>query len=288
MTGWLIVNSFMDSAKFSELYALLLRSAEKVNIDLTLVQGWELSEIVGDGFAALPDFVLFWDKDVMLAHRLEDAGLRLFNSADAIDSCDDKAKTYRQLANGGVRIPRTIVAPKTFEGLGYRSNFAFLEKAADKLGLPLIIKESYGSFGQQVYLAHTLDEAKAIVERIGHKEFVMQEFVATSRGRDVRVNVVGDRVIASMLRYNDHDFRSNISGGGSMKPYSPSEAQQAAALAAVRALDLDFAGVDIMFGEEDEPIVCEVNSNPHFKSTLDCTGVNLADEIMRYIAEEMV
>ena len=94
-------------------------------------------------------------------------------------------------------------------------------------------------------------------------------------------------MIASMLRYNDNDFRSNISNGGSMRCYIASEEQKALAIASVEALKLDFAGVDIMFGPNEEPIVCEVNSNPHFKSTLDCTGVNLADDIIKHIVKEL-
>ena len=50
-----------------------------------------------------------------------------------------------------------------------------------------------------------------------------------------------------------------------------------------KAIGLDFAGVDILFGEQEEPIVCEVNSNAHFKNIYDCTGVNTADYILEYI-----
>jgi glutathione synthase/RimK-type ligase-like ATP-grasp enzyme len=50
---------------------------------------------------------------------------------------------------------------------------------------------------------------------------------------------------------------------------------------------LDFAGVDIMFGKQGEPVLCEVNSNAHFKNIYDCTGVNVADEIMEYILNKV-
>lgn len=288
MKGWLIVNSFVDSEKFNELYSLLLESAKKQNVSLELLKGSELINIVGCDFTdkPLPDFVIFWDKDINLAKALENMGLRLFNSSDAINYCDDKAKTYIQLSKAGIRIPKTITAPKTYEGLGY-TDFTFLQIAIQKLGLPLVIKESFGSFGQQVYLANTEDEAKKIIKTIGHKDFVLQEFISTSCGKDVRLNVVGQQVAASMLRYNDNDFRSNISNGGNMKCYTPSEEQQLLAIASAKALNLDFAGVDIMFGPDNLPIVCEVNSNPHFKSTLDCTGINLADNIIEYIVREL-
>lgn len=286
MNGWLIVNSFMDSDKFKEIYALLLKSAQAKNISLKLLKSCQITDVVGSRFCPLPDFAIFWDKDVMLAQMLENAGLKIFNSADAIYACDNKAQTYISLAQAGIRIPETIIAPKTFETIGY-NDFDFLKNAISRLGLPIVIKECYGSFGQQVFLANTEEEAKAIIKKIGHKEFVFQKFIQTSCGKDVRINVVGGKVVASMLRYNDNDFRSNISNGGNMKAFNPSDAQKQLATDAARALNLDFAGVDILFGPDDESIVCEVNSNPHFKSTLECTGINLAEHIINYIAEEL-
>ena len=112
---------------------------------------------------------------------------------------------------------------------------------------------------------------------------MFQEFIKTSKGKDLRINVVGDKVIATVFRSNDNDFRSNITLGGDKQPYSPNEKQKQIAINAVKALGLDFAGVDVMFGENDTPIVCEVNSNPHFKSTLECTGVDLALSIADYV-----
>ena len=68
-----------------------------------------------------------------------------------------------------------------------------------------------------------------------------------------------------------------------MKPYQPEQAQKAMAQEVCRCLNLDFAGVDILFGENDEPVLCEVNSNAHFKNIYDCTGVNVADAIISHV-----
>ena len=231
-----------------------------------------------------PDFVLFWDKDIHLARRLESEGIRLFNSADAIEICDNKILTAVTLS-GKVSTPKTVISPKTFEGVGYNS-LNFVENATRVLGFPLIIKEAYGSFGAQVYLAKTLDEAKKIIVSLGHKDFIMQELIRESIGRDVRVNVVGDKVVSAMERYNENDFRSNISNGGSMKKIELTPDIEAIAIKATEIIGLDFAGVDVLFGN-DGPIVCEVNSNPHFKSSLECTGVDMSEKIMDYIAEKM-
>ncbi len=289
MKGWLIVNAFLESYKFQDIYGLLLSSAKTHNIELEMLTTAQVSSVVGEGFGGfeLPEFALFWDKDVLLAKQLELENVRLFNCADAIETCDNKALTSIKLSKAGVRIPRTIIAPKTFEGVGYK-DLGFFDNAIEKLGLPLVIKEAYGSFGMQVYLVSTRDEAEDVIAKLGHKDFIMQEFISTSRGRDLRVNVVGGRVAAAIYRYNDKDFRSNLTIGGKMCAYDILAAQEKEALKACKALNLDFAGVDVMFGKDDEPVICEVNSNMHFSTTLECTGINLADLIMEHIEKEMI
>lgn len=281
--GWLVINGFLKSDKFKEIYSLLQSSSTKFNIELVIKTNVELCDVLDNSLPfTRPDFVLFWDKDVLLASRLENLGLKLFNSANAIETCDDKGLTALTLASNGIAHPKTIIAPKTFENIGY-NDLSFLCLAIEKLGFPLIIKESFGSFGKQVYLAKTYKQAKRIIKKLSHKPFILQEFISDSYGKDVRINVVGEKVVASMLRYNNNDFRSNISNGGKMQPFTPSKKQESLAIKASKALKLDFGGIDILFGKDDKPIVCEVNSNLHFKSTLSCTNVNVADYIMEYI-----
>ena len=192
---------------------------------------------------------------------------------------------YQELAKNNIRIPRTFIAPKTFEGLNYK-NRDFLDKVTNEIGWPIVIKEAYGSFGEQVYLAHNLDEANTIIDKIGYKDFLMQEFIVSSKGRDVRINVVGNQVVASMVRENKNDFRSNISSGGLGTSYQPNQDFIDLAVKASKALGLDFAGVDVMF-DDNGPIICEVNSNPQFASTLAATGINLADYIADYILRKV-
>ncbi len=285
--GILVVNNFIEQQKFTELYRLLSTTAENSGVKLEIVKTGELLRIMGTKLESSPDFVLFWDKDTVCAKLLEDEGLPVFNSARAIEYCDNKALTCLSLQkNGNIRIPKTIAAPKTFEAFGY-CDTTFVERAVHMLSLPMIIKECYGSYGTQVHLVHTVDEAKETVRSLRSHEFIMQEFISSSYGRDVRVNVVGEKTVASMLRHNENgDFRSNISSGGMMSPYEPDSEMKKIAEESVKALGLDFAGVDVLFGN-DGYYVCEVNSNPHFKSTLDCTGVNLAEHIIRHIKNSL-
>ncbi len=94
--------------------------------------------------------------------------------------------------------------------------------------------------------------------------------------------------MAAMLRENRNDFRANITNGGTATDYTAAvtPAQAEMAVEACRALGLDFAGVDILFGPGEEPVLCEVNSNAHFKNLYDCTGVNAAEAILEYIVND--
>lgn len=285
MKGWLIVNTFMDNQKFVNLYKLLSDAFNKNNISLEIKRAEDISLEVGKPLTSKPDFAIFWDKDIYLAERLESNGIRLFNNSRAINLCDNKILMYQELSKNGITIPRTFIAPKTFEGLNY-SKRDFLNSVIKEIGWPIIIKEAYGSFGEQVYLANNLEETNKIIDCIGYKDFLIQEFIASSKGKDIRINVVGDKAVASMLRENKNDFRSNISNGGNGTNYSPKQDYIDLAVKAKQALGLDFAGVDVLFGENG-PIICEINSNPQFASTLKATGINLADEIVEYILRQL-
>lgn len=286
MKGWLAVNGFLQSAKFNEIYAILQNSAKQLNINMRLVTTDSLLCEANSNFSAWekPDFVLFWDKDVSLAKRLEQAGFVLFNNAAAVEICDSKTLTAMRLCSV-VPMPKTLFSPKTFPSVGYTS-LSFVKRAVEILGLPLIVKEAYGSFGEQVHLCSTLQEAENLVKKLAGRDFLFQQFVAESCGRDVRLNVVGGKVVNAILRHSESDFRSNVTLGGKMQRYEPTAAEVEIAERACREIGLDFAGVDVLLGNNG-PLLCEVNSNPHFKSTLDCTGVDLSKNILQHIAQSV-
>ncbi len=282
MNGVLVVNQFLSTEKFRDIYSRLQCAFNEQEASLSLCTNSELCHVLGQEipFSRKPDFVLFWDKDISLARAIEASGIPCFNSASAIEVCDDKAKMHAALR--GFPMPKTIIAPMTFPNIGY-TDTQFLDTVAELLGFPLIVKECFGSFGAQVYLAHDIEELILITREHQRVPLLFQELVASSYGRDIRINVVGHKVCAAMLRKSTSgDFRSNITLGGEAFPYTPSDEECELAITAARRLGLDFAGVDILFGESG-PLLGEVNSNAHFKSTYDCTRVDLAGLIAEHI-----
>ena len=287
--GWLIVNSYYNPAKFNSLYRVLEESAEKAGLHFSRWTSEARPTVVGSqAREPKPSFVLFWDKDIQLAKTMELSGLKLFNSANAIALADDKMETALKLAAAGLPIPDTIPAPTCFPGC--RRNPASAENAARILGWPLVIKENKGSFGAQVYLANNKDEAAKILQHIGEHDCLFQKFIRDSSGRDLRVTVVGGKAICAMERQSasKQEFRSNIGAGGTASAKALTPVEEKLAVDAAAALGLDFAGVDILYGkDENERYICEVNSNPQLQSTIDTCGINPATNIMWHIRSQI-
>lgn len=293
MKALLVVNEFLFTNKYSELASWILEAAKKRDVDMKLVTNAEILAVMGTDRTIFteeekPDFVLFWDKDIRLCRYLEILGIPVFNSANAIEVCDDKFKTHLALFEAGIPMPETILAPMTYPNIGY-GNYDFLKQVEDRLGFPMVVKECFGSFGAQVYLVKDSEELLTKVKEIGTAPMLFQKFMKSSAGRDVRIQVVGDQVVASMYRYSvNGDFRANITNGGHMKAYEPNAWERELAIRCVKAIGLDFAGVDLLFDENGKATVCEVNSNAHFKNIFDCTEVNTAVYMIDYILDKVM
>src|SRR5690625_4263681 len=236
--------------------------------------------------SVLPDYVVCTDKDIYLATQLELLGVPVFNNAKSIEISDDKIKTYQLLAYNHIPIPRTMFAPKTF-GMDVAFDENYYRQVMEQFTFPLIMKEALGSFGEQVYMIENETEMRCKVKEISGRPFMFQAFIRSSYGKDLRLQVVGEKVITAMKRSTQDDFRANVTSGGKMEPYIPNEEEKQVALDAAKAIGTDFAGVDLLFGDDGQPIVCEINSNAHIRNLLDCTGINVAHHIVRYIEEQM-
>lgn len=287
INGTFIVNKFLQSAPTNVTYEMLINSAKRHNINMEIRTNADYMVRLDNGIVTPTftpnDFVLFWNKDVALGKALENQGLRLFNPSEAIRLCDNKAYTTEALA-GIVNMPKTFKVPMTFDGIGY-NNSDFIDMISDIIGYPFVVKECWGSYGGQVYLATDKERAVEIFASVDGTECIVQEYISTNSGRDLRAYVVGDRVVAAIERRNSHDFRANIANGGESFPYAITKEQEEMAVLAAKSLGLDFAGVDLLFLENDAPILCEVNSNAQFKGLYQATGIDITDAIFEHITD---
>lgn len=295
MIGWIIYNGTLDIPKIKELVFSIVDEAKKMNIKLEAVKNTEILPMYSnEGNAELmylknlekPNFIIFWDKDVFLARHLENMGFKVFNSSKAIEYCDNKGLMHLMLSNKNIAMPKTILSPMIFNS--NLLNEEGLIKAYETLGDSVIIKESMGSFGMQVYLINNREEFIEKVNKLCENriEFIIQENIKSSFGKDIRVNIIGDKVIGAMLRRSSTDFRANISQGGKGEIVTLTKEQEELALKAHKALGLDFSGVDLLFGESDKPVLCEVNSNLNFLSFEKIWGESFSKKILEYILSE--
>lgn len=296
MKGWIIYSGTLNIKKIDDLVDSFIIEGKKLNIEIDKIKNTELLPIYNnEGKPDLiylkkvkePNFIIFWDKDIFLAKHLENMGYRLFNSSSAIDYCDDKCLMHLMLSNKNISMPKTIISPMIFN---YDNiNDDYLIEVFNIFKNKVVIKEAKGSFGMQVYL---IEEREAFVNKIKelnkrNVRFIIQEKVEASFGKDIRVNIIGNKVVGAMLRKSSSDFRANITQGGKGEIVVLTKEQEELALKAHKTLGLDFSGVDLLFGKDNKPILCEVNSNLNFLSFEKLWGKSFGREILKHIIGEL-
>ena len=211
-----------------------------------------------------------------VVNQFEMMGVPVSNRSLAIAKSRDKLRCLQLLASHGIDIPRTVMA----------RDRAGLEQAVDQIGgLPAIIKLIQGTQGVGVMIAHTFEEIQTILDTFWNlgQEILLQEFIAESKGADIRALVVGERVVGAMRRRaKAGEFRSNLHRGGQGALVELSAAYARTAVAAAQVMGLDVAGVD-MLESRDGPKIMEVNSSPGFEGLEAATGLDVAREIMAHV-----
>ena len=214
-----------------------------------------------------------------VVRQLEAQGVPLVNGASAIAKSRDKLRSLQLLAAEGVPIPRTVLARGSVD----------VELLLEQVGgLPAILKLIQGTQGVGVMIAHSRAEVASFLSTLWDlgQEILLQEFIAESKGRDVRALVVGDRVVAAMRREaRAGEFRSNIHRGGAGVPIQLEPGFAEAAVRAAQVLGLDVAGVDLLESASG-PKVMEVNSSPGFEGLEKATGLDIASAIVAHAAKK--
>ena len=232
------------------------------------------------------DFCVYLDKDKYTSALLEKAGLRLFNSHAAVRVCDDKMETHLALSGHGIPMPPTIAGLLCYNaGAAVKADdIDFIEKT---LGYPVIVKRSYGSLGNGVYKADDRCELEALCEKLKCAPHLFQKFISSSAGKDLRVIVIGGKAVAAMQRKSETDFRSNLELGGTAKPSEIDDCLRNICELTAKTLNLDYCGIDVLYGENGEYLVCEVNSNAFFGGIERVTGANIASLYAEYICSKI-
>lgn len=290
MKGIIVINPFGMVVQSIHQAERLKNEFNSFGIDVSIITDGYLRASLIDGNVKSEfddvDFAVYLDKDKYLSQILEKKGVRLFNSHQAIRVCDDKAETYIALSGKGFNLPDTM-----FGALCYSPDCSVQDIAVEavekRFGYPLIVKQCYGSLGKGVFLVNNRQELKECMEKVKTTAHLFQEYVDVKKGVDVRVIVVGGRTVAYMERRNENDFRSNVARGGCGKVVEVPASFISTAERIASVLKLDYCGIDLLYGANGEPVVCEVNSNAFFDGIESVTGVNVAKIYAEYIIKEI-
>lgn len=215
-----------------------------------------------------------------VVRQFEMMGVFAANDSISIARSRDKLRALQLLSRKGIGMPITGFANKP-------NDIPDLINMVG--GAPLVIKLLEGTQGIGVVLAETKTAAESVIEAfLGLKANIMvQEYIKESNGSDIRCFVVGDKVVASMKRQGpEGDFRSNLHLGGSGEKVKITPAERKMAVAAVKAMGLVVAGVDILRSNRG-PLILEVNSAPGIEGIELTTGISVTEPIVEYI-EKMV
>lgn len=211
-----------------------------------------------------------------IIRQFEMMGTYTLNKSQAISRSRDKLRSLQLLAKKGIGMPTTGCAHSSKDING-------LIKITG--GTPLVIKLIEGTQGIGVVLAESNKAAESAIEAFRglNANILVQEFIKEANGEDIRCFVIGDKVVAQMLRKGaEGDFRSNIHRGGSGHKVKITYEEHQTAIKAASVLGLSVAGVDILRSKKG-PVVMEVNSSPGLEGIEKTTRHDLATEIIKYI-----
>jgi gamma-F420-2:alpha-L-glutamate ligase len=295
LKGWILYRESLTELK-PESYEMhrFLAAAAKRGIELDILRPNQLDLIVTrddrksirlDGkIVALPDFVIprlgaaaTYFALATIRH-LERLGVTIINTANAIEAVKDKLFTQQILAASNLPVPKTMLAKFPLEE----------ELVVKQLGFPVVIKTLSGAKGSGVYLAEDAGKFADLMTLLestnANLNIIFQEFIAASHGHDLRVLVIGGRIVACMERVaTDDSFKANISRGGEARAFALTPQIEMLAIEATRRVGLDIAGVDLLF-DTDHFKVCEINSSPGFKGIESAyPNADIADDILQYV-----
>jgi gamma-F420-2:alpha-L-glutamate ligase len=276
MRGWILFHRDLDPAlpevpeilRFQEAAAhraieLLVLKPHRFDLVAGPAAGWSVH--YDDHPLERPDFILCRtgaETDyftLAVLRHFERRGVRLINGPEAIDLVADKLHTMQQLVRAGLPVPPTILGK-------FPIDVDLIER---ELGFPVIVKTLRGTRGTGVLKCEDHDQLEDLAGLLDSAEakadFLFQHYVRASHGRDVRVLVIGGRVIAAMERRSPKGhFKSNVSLGGVGVAFTPTGEMAELAVRAADTLGLEIAGIDILF-DEDGYRICEANSAPGFQ-----------------------
>lgn len=211
-------------------------------------------KLVDENYRGDADFVINRTNDYKIAEYFESRGIRVFNPSSLSKIANDKQKCYEFMKENGIEI-----MPINYKGV------------------PAVKKKIDGHGGIDVYM---LDKAEPFEDG-----YVYQKPCDTL-GRDVRVWLIGGKIIASILRSSDTDFRSNFCLGGKASEYTLTDDDRALVYKIADLLDYDYIGIDFIFNN-GRLVFNEIEDTVGARMIYSLTDIDIISLYCDYIKEEL-
>jgi len=289
---WIVIQSQQNPHNYSN--SRLRETFEKNGFQVTTISSKDIeifltrtnrsSVLINGKFTPIPDLVIsrtgsntdFYT--LALYRHLEQLGVPLINKSLNVDVCKNKLWTLQCLAHENLPVPNSLLLSHPID----------VKLVIEKIKFPMIIKLISGLSGDDVFLIKTEKELRSFTRMLEvlspHAEMIFQECITTSIGKDLRVFVIGNKVIGAQKRSNDYDFRANVDGG-TRAVYKLTPETTKLAETAAKVIGLDFAGVDLLFDDEygESFKICEVNSASGFDLNFEQeNNVDVPLELLKY------
>jgi RimK family alpha-L-glutamate ligase len=209
--------------------------------------------------------------------QLELQNVICINSVESIEISKDKLSAAQYLSANNIPTPKTIL-------VHFPVDIKLIKR---EIGFPCVVKLLSGSYGKGVHLCKSMEEFQSFTQFIdaidSKKTIIVQKFMDSKIGTDLRVWYINGEVIGAMQRSSgNEDFRANISNGGYGEPYKLNEKIIEITKKAAETIGLNISGVDLLF-DNDDYVVCELNSSPGFLGMDSFCNMNIAEKIVDYV-----
>lgn len=283
--GWVVYNQ-NDVERNMYFIKSLKAEAAKYNIDLRLkiredfvigINNYENSLFYGGRQVQLPNFAIMRSRDSFFSKQLELCGIKVFNNSTVSEICNDKAKTHQFL--GEYRIPtlNTIF-----------TNVGDCKKNYMDFDYPKVVKEVGGHGGTAVFLVESDLQFKSILSTFNNNMNLIIQEQSKVIGKDLRVYMLGKRIISSILRTSQNgDFRANYSLGGHTELYNLSRNEERIVTSITTLLNADYIGIDFLFNEDGTLLLNEIEDVVGARMLYQHTDINIAQLYVEYIVEKI-
>lgn len=241
--------------------------------DLMILNGNTTEFIYNGNKLNIPDFVIMRGYNFTIGMQLENLGIKVINTTQSMMNAQNKAVTSQLLVKNNVNTPKFLFTKDR--------NYNFIHNYFDNK--KFVMKKIDGSQGLGVYLIENEEDYSNAFDEI-NDEYFCQEFIDLSYGKDIRVYVLGNKVLGCVKRISDNSFKSNYSLGGRVEKCELNDSIKEISINAAKAIGLDFCGIDLLF-TKDSFTVCEVNGNAGFRTITQVSDIDIPMELFKWVGQ---